>query len=81
MEAAGLIARRPDEKDQRLTRIYLTDEGRRLQNEMNLTLTDFISTSFSRMPADDLKDFERLLSSLCSIIDLELSSPESIADL
>ena len=80
MEAAGLIARRPDEKDQRLTRIYLTDAGRRLQDEMNSTLTDFISASFSKMPADDLKDFERLLSSLCSIIDRELSSPESVTD-
>ena len=80
MEAAGLIARRPDEKDQRLTRIYLTDAGRRLQDEMNSTLTDFISASFSNMPADDLKDFERLLSSLCSIIDRELSSPESVTD-
>jgi len=80
MEAAGLIARRPDEKDQRLTRIYLTDAGRCLQDEMNSTLADFISASFSKMPADDLTDFERLLSSLCSIIDRELSSPEPIAD-
>ena len=81
MEAAGLIARRPDEKDQRLTRIHLTDAGRRLQGEMNSILADFINSSFGRMSADDLDNFERLLNSLCSIIDLELSSPESIADL
>ncbi len=80
METAGLIARRSDEKDQRLTRIYLTDAGRCLQDEMNSTLVDFISASFSKMPASDLRDFERLLSSLCWIIDRELSSPEPIAD-
>jgi DNA-binding MarR family transcriptional regulator len=79
MEAAGLITRQPDENDQRLTRIYLTDAGRRLQDEMNSTLADFISASFGRMTTDDLKDFERLLSSLCSIIDQELSSSGSVA--
>lgn len=79
MAAAGLITRQPDENDQRLTRIYLTDAGRRLQDEMNSTLADFISASFGRMTTDDLKDFERLLSSLCSIIDQELSSSGSVA--
>ena len=80
MEATGLIARRPDEKDQRMTRIYLTDAGRCVQDEMNSTLADFINASFGRMPDDDLGSFERLLCSLCSIIDRELSSPEPIAD-
>ena len=80
MEAAGLIARRPDEKDQRLTRIYLTDAGRCLQDEMNSVFANFINASFSKMPANDLRDFERLLCSLCSIIDGGLSSPEPIAD-
>ena len=80
MAAAGLIARRPDEKDQRLTRIYLTDAGRCLQDEMNSTLGNFINASFGEMSADDLGDFERVLSSLCSIIDRELSSPKSTHD-
>ena len=80
MAAAGLIARRPDERDQRLTRIYLTDAGRCLQDEMNSTLGDFINASFGEMSADDLGDFERVLSSLCSIIDRELSSPKSTHD-
>lgn len=80
MAAAGLIARRPDERDQRLTRIYLTDAGRCLQDEMNSTLGDFINASFGEMSADDLRDFERVLSSLCSIIDRELSSPKSTHD-
>jgi hypothetical protein len=47
---------------------------------MNSTLADFINASFGRMPDDDLGSFERLLCSLCSIIDRELSSPEPIAD-
>ncbi len=72
METAGLIARRPDEKDQRLTRIYLTDAGRCLQDEMNSILAGFINASFGKMSIDDLKGFERLLDTLCSNISHEL---------
>ncbi len=72
MEASGLIARQPDEDDQRLTRIYLTDAGRRLQDEMDLAMASFINASFGKMSAGDLEEFDRLLGELCSIIGREL---------
>ncbi len=72
MEAAGLITRQSDADDQRLTRIYLTDAGRSLQDEMNLAMAGFINVSFGRMSPNDLEEFERLLGQLCSIIDREL---------
>ena len=68
MEAAGLIVRRTDAKDQRLTRIYLTDAGRNLQDEMNTVLADFINTSFGQMSVQDQEDLDKLLNRLCSSI-------------
>ncbi|MEA4884406.1 MAG: MarR family transcriptional regulator [Clostridia bacterium] len=72
MEKAGIITRRNDDDDQRLTRIYLTEAGRKLQNEMNLVLADFIKIGIGQMPADDQLEFERLLSVLSSNISKKL---------
>jgi MarR family transcriptional regulator, organic hydroperoxide resistance regulator len=51
MEKAGFIARKPDPADQRLSRVYLTDQGRTLQLQienmfeaMALEVVDGIST-------------------------------------
>jgi len=73
MEAAGLIVRRTDAKDQRLTRIYLTDAGRNLQDEMNTVLADFINTSFGQMSVQDQEDLDKLLNRLCSSISQGIS--------
>jgi len=35
MQKAGLIDRRPDERDQRVMRTYLTDQGRELESQMD----------------------------------------------
>jgi DNA-binding MarR family transcriptional regulator len=34
MEKAGFVERRPDTEDQRVSRVYLTDAGRAIQNEV-----------------------------------------------
>lgn len=34
MEKVGLIERRPDPEDRRVTRVYLTDKGRELQAQV-----------------------------------------------
>ncbi len=34
MEKAGFVQRRPDEHDQRVSRVYLTEEGRAVQSEL-----------------------------------------------
>jgi DNA-binding MarR family transcriptional regulator len=72
MEAAGTIVRKTDEEDQRLSRIYLTDAGRKIQEEMNEALTDFVNATFGKMPSGDREEFDRLLSALCSNISQEL---------
>jgi DNA-binding MarR family transcriptional regulator len=61
MQKARLIVRRPDEADQRLTRVYLTDEGHALADQMRATFATYISTAFDSMTADDRRQLERLL--------------------
>ena len=61
MERAGLIDRRPDEADRRLTRVYLTDEGRTLETQMRETFASYISQAFDSMSVDDRRELERLL--------------------
>ena len=61
MQKAGLIDRRPDEADQRLMRVYLTDDGRALAAQMRATFATYISTAFDSMSADDRRELERLL--------------------
>jgi DNA-binding MarR family transcriptional regulator len=61
MQKAGLIVRRPDETDQRLMRVYLTDEGRALADQMRKTFATYISTAFDSMKPEDREELERLL--------------------
>jgi DNA-binding MarR family transcriptional regulator len=61
MQKAGLIDRRPDEADQRLMRVYLTDDGRALEAQMRATFATYISTAFDSMSVDDRRELERLL--------------------
>ncbi|NMB11512.1 MAG: MarR family transcriptional regulator [Firmicutes bacterium] len=72
MEAAGIIVRKTDVEDQRLTRLYLTDAGRILLDEMNEVLARFINISFGQMSSSDREDFDRLLNTLCTNISEEL---------
>lgn len=72
MEGANLVVRKVDEHDQRLTRLYLTDRGRMLQDEMNSVLAEFINSTFGTMSLGDQKDLDRLLSMLCVAVSEEL---------
>ncbi len=76
MQKAGLIDRRPDETDRRLTRVYLTDDGRALESQMRATFATYISTAFDSMSADDRKDLERLLGIVAENTARALKQPE-----
>lgn len=65
MERAGVIVRRADEEDQRLTRIYLTDEGRAVHTRLAEAMGEFVSNGIGRMSEHDQLEFERLLNTLC----------------
>jgi DNA-binding MarR family transcriptional regulator len=61
MQKAGLIVRRSDQTDQRLMRVYLTDDGRALADQMLATFATYISSAFDSMSAQDRQELERLL--------------------
>ena len=65
MEATGLVARRRDEADRRLVRLYLTDRGRSVQTDIEATRDEL-----ERRATTALTDAERrhLISALRKII-------------
>lgn len=61
MEKAGLIERRADATDQRFTRIFLTEEGRRLHAEMHRMFEEISAEVIGSMAEEDVAELVRLL--------------------
>ena len=66
LEKAGTVVRRPDAADQRLTRVYLTTEGRRLEEELRSLTVEFINRTIGAMTVADRGELERLLEELAA---------------
>src|SRR5574340_1303293 len=64
MEGTGTIERRDDETDSRVTRVYLTDEGRRLNERVRASFAEMLDLSVGQLPADDRDELKRLLNEL-----------------
>ncbi len=64
LEKEGAVARRPDETDRRLTRVILTDAGRRREREHRYVLGDYVNRTIGALPEADREELERLLSRL-----------------
>jgi len=64
MERAGLIERRSDEQDQRFVRIYLTEQGRALNDEMRRQLDEMIADVIAPLAEEDQRELVRLLGAL-----------------
>lgn len=64
MEKSGLVERRPDEADQRLTRVYLTDAGREREREMGVAVGEYVNATFAALSERDRRDLARLLEKL-----------------
>ena len=61
MERRGLISRRPDG---RANRLFLTEEGRRLYEEIVPAHEDLVSAQLSKLTPEEQRDLMRLLSKL-----------------
>jgi MarR family transcriptional regulator, organic hydroperoxide resistance regulator len=61
MERAGLIWRRTDLDDQRITRVGLTDAGRRRLARMSAVLDGYTGATLARLPENDRRQLSRLL--------------------
>jgi DNA-binding MarR family transcriptional regulator len=64
MEKSGLVERRADEVDQRLTRVYLTAAGRRAAKEMSVVAAEYVNATIATLPEDDRRELARLLEEL-----------------
>jgi len=47
MEKAGLVERRPDTEDQRISRVYLTDAGRAILNDVKQAIATIAAETFA----------------------------------
>lgn len=64
MEEAGLVNRRRDPEDNRLVRVYVTDEGRRKEEAISQELGNLNQTIFKGLSEADLAALRRLLGRL-----------------
>ncbi len=64
MEAAGVVERRTDPRDQRVTRLHLTDAGRDLASRMREVHSDIINGTIGALPDADRHELLRLLNAL-----------------
>lgn len=53
MENRGLLERRPDQKDKRVLRLFLTDEGRALSEKAMRIQTELIERTLSATPIEE----------------------------
>jgi len=72
MESAGVIERRDDASDSRVTRVYLTSEGRRLDEHTRTVLADMLNVSLGQLTAEDRGELTRLLNVMNAKIEAAL---------
>lgn len=76
MEKSGLVERRTDEADQRLTRVYLTGAGRAAEKEMSVVAADYVNATIATLPEADRRELARLLDELGASITLAMEKQQ-----
>ena len=61
MEKADLICRRQDERDQRVTRVYLTEKGREVHRDVQRMIETIDRESLSDFPREEVLLLKRFL--------------------
>ncbi|MDZ4769654.1 MAG: MarR family transcriptional regulator [Chloroflexota bacterium] len=61
MEAVGLVSRRPDDDDNRVTRVHLTDKSRALQGEVSRVWDELEARTTANLSLDERVLLRRLL--------------------
>jgi DNA-binding MarR family transcriptional regulator len=72
MERKKLIIRKPDRKDNRCYRVYLTRKGKGLKNKLILIVINHLERAFAGFRSTDMKDLRRMHE--CIIRNLERAS-------
>lgn len=79
LERAGAITRRADETDQRLTRVYLTDAGRHLEEDLRSVLVTYSANVLDPIDEADRRELERLLGLMADNIAAALAARGEVA--
>ena len=61
MEKTGFIQRKPDPEDQRVSRVYLTEAGRKVQNEVENVFKTLEAETFAHLTLEENLLLRRLL--------------------
>jgi MarR family transcriptional regulator, organic hydroperoxide resistance regulator len=77
LEKAGAVQRRPDAADQRLTRVFLSEDGRALELELRGVSAGYVNETIGALSADDRRELARLLEELGASISRALTSREA----
>jgi len=77
MEKAGLVRRRDDADDARLTRVELTDAGRAEEKEMHAAAAEYVNGTIGTLPDDDRRELTRLLEELGAAIERSAAAREA----
>jgi DNA-binding MarR family transcriptional regulator len=77
MEKAGLVRRRPDAADARLTRVELTDAGRAEEKEMRAAAAEYVNATIGTLPPGDRRELTRLLEALSATIEQASATREA----
>jgi DNA-binding MarR family transcriptional regulator len=64
MEKAGFIQRKPDPTDQRVTRVFLTDLGRNVQQELESAFRALEAETFANLSQEELALMYRFLTQI-----------------
>jgi MarR family transcriptional regulator, organic hydroperoxide resistance regulator len=64
MEAAGFLERRPDERDARLVRLFLTDLGRSVRKPLERELEQLRQQATANLTAAERREFEAALAKM-----------------
>ena len=76
LEQKGVVARRNDEDDQRLTRVYVTIEGRRRELEMRSFWEGYLEQTIGSLSKADRAELQRLLGLLSARVSELLEDEE-----
>ncbi|HMK92842.1 MAG TPA: MarR family winged helix-turn-helix transcriptional regulator [Thermoleophilia bacterium] len=80
MERAGLVERRDDEHDQRVTRVYVTDRGREFEARFRAVAAGYVKDTIGRLPETDRRELIRLLKAFGETIKAAIDARSGASD-
>ena len=78
MEKNGFVERRPDEKDQRITRIYLTDYGKEINEKLKKVLEENEKALIAGFEEGEIYLFRRFFKQM--IENIRNTMPENVKE-